>query len=53
MKFPDNNNDLFAAAPKPPLLGKSPVMETNPWMSNVPTFTANMTPAPNPNNPFL
>jgi len=45
--FSENNNDLFAAAPKP-FNDKS----GNPW-SNVPAFTQNMTPAPNPNNPFL
>jgi len=45
--FSENNNDLFAAAPKP-FNDKS----GNPW-SSVPVFTQNMTPAPNPNNPFL
>lgn len=45
--FSENNNDLFAAAPKP-FNDKS----GNPW-NNVPVFTQNMTPAPNPHNPFL
>lgn len=49
----DNNNDLFAAAPKPFLHEKSAVVDSNPWMTSVPAFTASMTPAPNPNNPFL
>jgi hypothetical protein len=49
----DNNNDLFAAAPKPFLHEKSAVVDTNPWMTSVPTFASSMTPAPNPNNPFL
>eukprot|EP00088_Acartia_fossae_P042640 TRINITY_DN4482_c0_g1_i8.p1 TRINITY_DN4482_c0_g1~~TRINITY_DN4482_c0_g1_i8.p1 ORF type:complete len:674 (-),score=200.84 TRINITY_DN4482_c0_g1_i8:415-2403(-) len=48
VNFQENNNDLFAAAPKP-FNDKS----GNPWSSNVPVFTQNMTPAPNPNNPFL
>jgi len=45
----ENNNDLFAAAPKPFLSDKQ---GSNLW-SAVPAFTPNMTPAPNPNNPFL
>jgi len=50
----DNNNDLFAAAPKPFISDKSglPDISGNPW-TGVAAFTANMTPAPNPNNPFL
>lgn len=50
----DNNNDLFAAAPKPFISEKPGLMESggNPW-TGVAAFTANMTPAPNPNNPFL
>jgi len=50
----DNNNDLFAAAPKPLISDKPGFLEQgdNPWNS-VSAFTANMTPAPNPNNPFL
>jgi len=51
----DNNNDLFAAAPKPFIGEKSGVPtghDLNPWL-NVPAFTADMKPAPNPNNPFL
>lgn len=50
----DNNNDLFAAAPKPFISEKPGLMESggNPW-TGVSAFTANMTPAPNPNNPFL
>eukprot|EP00092_Neocalanus_flemingeri_P041914 GFUD01045648.1.p1 GENE.GFUD01045648.1~~GFUD01045648.1.p1 ORF type:complete len:522 (-),score=138.49 GFUD01045648.1:1002-2567(-) len=54
----DNNNDLFAAAPKPFISEKPGLMESggNPWTgtgNGVAAFTANMTPAPNPNNPFL
>jgi len=51
---PDNNNDLFAAAPKPFISEKPGLMDSggNPW-TGVAAFTANMTPAPNPNNPFL
>jgi len=50
----DNNNDLFAAAPKPFISEKPGLMDSggNPW-TGVSAFTANMTPAPNPNNPFL
>lgn len=50
----DNNNDLFAAAPKPFISDKPGMMDSggNPW-TGVSAFTANMTPAPNPNNPFL
>lgn len=50
----DNNNDLFAAAPKPFISEKPGMMDSggNPW-TGVAAFTANMTPAPNPNNPFL
>jgi len=55
--FLDNNNDLFAAAPKPfisdkPAVGGVPGSDLNPWMS-VPAFTENMKPAHNPYNPFL
>jgi len=49
---PDNNNDLFAAAPKPFFADKQAAAETNPW-TGVGTFTADMKPAHNPNNPFL
>jgi len=49
---PDNNNDLFAAAPKPFFGDKQAAVETNPW-TGVGTFTADMKPAHNPNNPFL
>jgi len=51
----DNNNDLFAAAPKPFISDKSGVPlggDSNPWFS-APAFTVDMKPAPNPNNPFL
>lgn len=50
----ENNNDLFAAAPKPFISDKPAVGldGTNPWLG-VPAFTADMKPAPNPNNPFL
>lgn len=49
----DNNNDLFAAAPKPFFAEKpGAVLDTNPW-TGIPAFTADMKPAHNPNNPFL
>jgi len=52
--IPENNNDLFAAAPKPFITQKQGFEASagNPW-SGVPVFTPNMTPAHNPHNPFL
>jgi Arf-GAP domain and FG repeat-containing protein 1 len=54
--MPENNNDMFAGASKPFFTDKPgfepPGAGRNPW-SSVPAFTPNMTPAPNPNNPFL
>merc|ERR1719266_116791 len=54
--FSDNNNDLFAAAPKPFISDKPGLSTGNPWSSeavSVSSFTPNMMPAHNPNNPFL
>jgi hypothetical protein len=54
--FSDNNNDLFAAAPKPFISEKPGLTVTpgNPWSNEtVSSFTPNMMPAHNPNNPFL
>lgn len=57
--FSDNNNDLFAAAPKPFISEKPGGLagsSGNPWSSeavSASTFTQNMVPAHNPNNPFL
>ncbi|XP_023323652.1 arf-GAP domain and FG repeat-containing protein 2 isoform X2 [Eurytemora carolleeae] len=52
----ENNNDLFAGSSKQ-FFTEKPGFEGsgaagNPW-SSVPVFTPNMTPAPNPHNPFL
>jgi len=54
--FSDNNNDLFAAAPKPFISEKPGLAASsgNPWSTETASsFTPNMIPAHNPNNPFL